>query len=118
MAANEKLHPVQFNYRQSDKGGSKPVHVLEARIPDSSHPLGGRQVGNMVWNARGIEHVLVDPDSQRQGIATAMWNEGQRLATENQRIPKPRHSPDRTNAGDAWARSVGGPLPRRRQNED
>jgi GNAT superfamily N-acetyltransferase len=107
MAANEKLHPIQFNY---ERYGSD--HNVIARDP------AGGFVGNMRWSAKQVRNVMVREDYQRQGIATAMWNEGHRLATENQRVPKPRHSPDRTDAGDAWAKRVGGPLPRRVQNED
>jgi hypothetical protein len=73
----------------------------------------GSFVGNMRWSAKQVRNVMVNESHQRQGIASGMWNEGHRLASENARIPKPKHSPDRTHAGDAWARSVGGPLPRR-----
>lgn len=109
------LNEVQFHYRTVDEGGSKPTHVIEARVPEPDHPLGGRLAGKMVWNARQVGHILVDSDSQRQGIATGMWQEGQRLAAENARIPAPRHSPDRTIQGDAWAKAVGGRLPRPRR---
>lgn len=67
----------------------------------------------MLWSNKHVLNIGVSADQQRRGVATALWNEAHRLAGEVQRIPKPKHSPDRTNAGDAWARSVGGRLPRR-----
>ena len=102
MPAHEKLS-VQFDY---ERYGSE--HNVIARSPE------GGFVGNMRWSAKQVRNVMVSEPHQRQGVATAMWNEGQRLASENARIPQPKHSADRTNEGDAWARSVGGRLPRRK----
>jgi hypothetical protein len=104
MPANESLHPIQFDYERYGR-----EHNVIARDTE------GGFVGNMRWSAKQVRNVMVNPEHQRQGVATAMWNEGHRLASENQRIPKPRHSSDRTDAGDAWAKSVRGPLPRRNQ---
>lgn len=108
MAAHEKLSNIQFAYDQPDLGESKPIHRVRAL---SQH---GGELGSMLWNAQGIRNVGVAEDQQRRGVATAMWHEGHRLAAENAKIPQPKHSKDRTKAGDAWARSVGGRLPRRR----
>lgn len=69
----------------------------------------GWEAGKMLWNAKHVLNVGVTPGFERRGIATAMWTYGQ------QATPKPKHSADRTDAGDAWARSVGGKLPRRRR---
>lgn len=101
MAAHENLG-MQFSY---ERLGSE--HNVVARTGTGSF------AGNMRWSAKQVRNVMVEPEHQRQGIATAMWNEGHRLAEQNARIPKPKHSADRTIAGDAWAKSVGGPLPRR-----
>ncbi len=96
------LNNMQFHY---ERYGSE--HNVIARDP------GGDFVGNMRWSAKQVRNVMVNPEHQRQGVATGMWNEGHRLAETNAKIPKPKHSPDRTNEGDAWAKSVGGRLPRR-----
>lgn len=95
----------QFNFVHStpETGGSRKMHKLSETKSGAA----------MVWNNRGIQNIQVPPDHQRRGIGTAMWNEGQRIAEENQKVPAPKHSRDRTDAGDAWARSVGGRLPRR-----
>lgn len=95
----------ELRYAHEYTGGRGGRHVIEAH-----HPEDGR-VGRMEWMGRppyAIHNITVEPEHQRRGLATAMWN----WAQENAR-PKPRHSEQRTDAGDAWARSVGGRLPRR-----
>jgi hypothetical protein len=108
MPADEHLG-LQFRYDQPDFGESFPTHRITALAAG-----GRRQAGTMLWSAKGVRNIGTDADLQRRGVATAMWQEGHRLAAENARIPKPKHSPERTAAGDAWARSVGGRLPRRK----
>ena len=98
------LHPVQFQYHPPEMGAD--YHRVTAQI-------GEKNVGHMVWSSNQVRNVAVNEEYQRQGIGRGMWNEGHRLAEENARVPKPKHSADRTEAGDAWARSVGGRLPRK-----
>jgi hypothetical protein len=106
MPAHEYLHGVQFAYDNPELGESKKLHRVQASS-------GGSHLGEMIWSGKGIRNIMTTPGQERRGVATRMWNEGHRLAEENAKIPKPKHSTERTNAGDAWARSVGGPLPRR-----
>lgn len=117
MPAHEALNGIQFIHH-ADAGMTTPTHLIQAvkDVPWEGVDKSTRvHLGSMYWNAKGIVNVNVGEQHQRKGVATAMWNEGQRLASENARIPKPKHSPDRTTAGDAWARSVGGRLPRRKK---
>jgi hypothetical protein len=81
-----------------------PRHRITATNPH------GYPVGQMAWHpkTKAVTGITVDPEDQRQGIATAMWKMGQNVR------PKPVHSADRTTAGEAWAKSVGGKLPRRK----
>lgn len=60
-----------------------------------------------------LQHISVNWDSRRQGIATRMWDRANQLA-EERGIPAPVHSPERTKEGDAWAKAVGGDLPKRK----
>lgn len=106
MPAHESLSGLQFQYRAPEMGSSS--HQLLAH-------QGNRLVGRMTWNPSGVQSLDVPHELQRKGIATALWGEGQRLASEKSRVAKPKHSADRTNAGDAWAKSVGGSLPRRKR---
>jgi ribosomal protein S18 acetylase RimI-like enzyme len=105
VPAHESLSDLQFQYRPPEMGSS--AHQLIAIS-------GAQQVGTMKWNAAGVQSLEVSHELRRRGVATALWGEGQRLAQQKKgRIVTPKHSAQRTNAGDAWARSVGGPLPRR-----
>lgn len=81
-----------------------PRHRIVAQYPS------GYPVGHLTWHPQThkITGLNVDPDEQRKGIATAMWKMGQSIR------PRPQHSADRTRAGEAWAKSVGGRLPRRK----
>lgn len=108
MAAHENLG-AQFDisYDTFDAGGSKPLHRLQARNAT------GFTVGSMLWDSRQIRGLNVIPEAQRRGVATSLWNKGHQLAAETKGIPQPKHSSDRTIEGSAWARSVGGRLPRR-----
>jgi GNAT superfamily N-acetyltransferase len=94
-------------YSPVDNGGSIPAHEVAA------HTHGGDRIGHLRWNRHEIGDVDVHEDFQRQGIATSLFQHAKIVAAENPRIPAPKHSADRTDAGDAWARSVGGRLPRR-----
>jgi hypothetical protein len=111
MPADDDDHlGLQFGHDMPDLGKAKPTHRVTAFVETEGIR---RTMGTMLWNSRGILNIGVDPEHVRRGVATAMWHEGHRLAEQHGRIPKPKHSPDRTAMGDAWARSVGGRLPRR-----
>jgi hypothetical protein len=55
-----------------------------------------------------VSGVSVPEQLRRRGIATALW----RYAEATEGIPMPLHSQTRTEDGDAWARAIGGPLPK------
>jgi ribosomal protein S18 acetylase RimI-like enzyme len=76
-------------------------HRIKALDPE------GTPVATLAWDSKQIKNVEVDSAHQGKGLATAMWDMGQEIK------PRPKHSRDRTDAGDAWAKKVGGPLPRR-----
>lgn len=75
----------------------------------------GKQVGYVWWmhKTSRIHDIKVEPDYRRKGIATALWREAQRVALVTRGVKPPRHSPGRTDDGDAWARSLGERLPAR-----
>lgn len=108
MAAHEKLNGLQFHYDSPDLGESKPVHRVTAMH-------GSNTMGTMLWDSKQLRNIGTTPGQERRGVATSLWNEGHRLAAEDPKIPQPKHSADRTEAGDKWARSVGGRLPRRKK---
>jgi len=101
---------------ESDLNSHTPEHIgwhsVVARDPY------GDVAGVMHWSkkkrgslpAGNVDWVEVDPSHQRQGLATKMWEHANEIGVR----PSPKHSPDRTDKGDAWARAVGGRLPRRK----
>lgn len=94
--ASRHLNRVQFQHYTESDG----THGLEAWLPgDAAFPS-----GELRWHPEtGEVHALsVEPKRQRQGVATALWNEGQKYT------PAPVHSRVQTKQGAAWARSVGG----------
>jgi GNAT superfamily N-acetyltransferase len=102
------LSHIQFQYHPPEMGAE--YHRVTAHRQEEGE---SKYAGYMAWSSSGVRNIDVAPAVQRQGIGTALWNEGHRLASEHARVPKPKHSKDRTNEGDAWARSVGGRLPKR-----
>lgn len=98
-----RLSPQQFGeytleYEPPDSFST--LHAIRAKRED-------RLVGAMTWRTKELHNVHVDEEHQRKGIASAMWKMGQDAR------PRVKHSSQRTDAGDAWAKSVGGRLPRR-----
>lgn len=95
----------ELRYVHEFTGSKGGRHVIEAHDPEDG------RVGRMEWMGRppyAVHSLDVSQNHQRKGLATAMWDWSQ-----DQGRPKPTHSAQRTDKGDAWARSVGGKLPRR-----
>jgi hypothetical protein len=92
-------------------GDGKNSETLSVR---AKHPEHG-DVGHLYWHPRTgkIRDVLVQGEHQGKGIATQMYRVAQQTSESTKGVPSPKHSQDRTDAGDAWAKKVGGPRPRR-----
>jgi hypothetical protein len=101
-----RLNVHQFAYDQPEFGEAYTTHRIRALSEE------GGTMGTMLWSRHGIRNIGTTPGMERRGVATQMWEEGHRMAEQHARIPKPKHSADRTAMGDAWARSVGGRLPK------
>lgn len=109
MSAADNLSHLQFNLTVDRKAGN--YHHLTA-----THPETGHELGYMEWGGDGAEpageigRVFVNKDNRGSGIGAALYHE----ALSNKKVKlKPEHSSRRTDAGDAWARRVGGELPER-----
>jgi len=94
MPAHEHVSNLQFRHTPG------PYHTVHAY-------QGKREVGKMSWDSDRIANVYTKPAFRRQGIATALYGEAQRLHGEAM-APAPKHSPTKTPEGEAWAQSVGG----------
>lgn len=113
MSASDHLSPQQFKVHfihepytadQSDVDAHETPYLTSA---GQSMPLiramkGDREVGHIQLYPTGhVAGLEVDPQHQRQGIATGLWKEAVRAGYG------PKHYPDRQTAeGTAWARSL------------
>lgn len=90
------------------KKNSIGMWTHEIRVDDHN----GDRVGRIQWreNTGEINDIRVAPEHQRKGVATAMYRMAQQLSGEYGVLP-PKHSDDRSDQGDAWARAVGGEVP-------
>jgi len=119
MEANRNLSGIQFQYHPPSM--IENYHRVTADLSGTDIAKSYSELGQTVrpaemsWTAKGIRAINVPAAFKRQGIGTELWNQGHQAASANAGVPKPKHSADRTNEGDAWARSVGGRLPRRLQ---
>lgn len=91
-------------YTTEDQGESRPRHVVTAYD-------GSTIAGRLEWYGKTgeVREIDVRPEHRRRGLATAMWE----FARDAPKTPK--HSPQRTDDGDAWVRTTGDPVPRRVQ---
>jgi hypothetical protein len=112
MTRRKPLSPDQFNLHFSTEPkytqGDEKIHVIEAR--ENTY---NRRIGHMIWDAqRGhIIRINVNRDVARKGLGTEMWKTGHDIASQDPSVVPPKHSKDRTLAGELWARRVGGDLP-------
>lgn len=106
MALNSNQFRMHYEPAKYDK-----EHRIRAY-----HPSTKKWVGSMVWASQypdegPLRNIDVDPEYQRQGVATSMWRFAQQLGQRSSRVPSPIHSTERTPEGDAWARSTGDFVP-------
>lgn len=104
-AANVNLSGVQFRHIPGDSRGLP--HNIIAKNSD------GDVVGRLQWHARTgtVQRIAVPHKYQGVGMATSLWEQANRLADLGH-APRPKHSNDRTIAGDAWSEKVGGKRPK------
>jgi hypothetical protein len=108
MAAVDNIHPTQFgdvtlSHNPDANVGGYAAHTITAT-------LGEHKVGQLKWRKSTGEIHAIDVGNQirHQGIATAMYNMGKSIPGKG-----PTHSDDRTDAGEGWAKAVGGRRPKR-----
>lgn len=102
--------PEQKTWTQ---GVTPPYH--EVKVYDHEDD----KVGNLQWHedTGEILDIRVDPKHRRKGVATALLHTATQLSGQYG-VPAPQQSADRSDQGDAWSKSLGVPLPKRRTLED
>jgi GNAT superfamily N-acetyltransferase len=137
MQAKGTQFATVFHPANPKSMGGITTHTVEAWKPEhadtawaQAHPSerntyagssldpGIRPISSLSWHHQTgeIKGVYTDPEHQRQGLASSLYGHAQELAAVTRGVPKPRHSTFRTSSGDAWAKSVGGRLPKRNES--
>jgi hypothetical protein len=76
-------------------------------------PKTGEVIGNMSWKPTGeINRIRVNKPERRQGLATTMLGIAKEASIKQSGNPL-QHSRERTDDGEAWAKSTGDQLPPR-----
>jgi len=86
--------------------------LLEAYLA-GQEPIEGKEVGYIRWYGRddgAIGHIEVKPEYRRRGIATELYQRASILSLDIG-LHSPKHNAVRSKEGDAWAISMGMPLP-------
>jgi hypothetical protein len=106
MTAQNNLNQQQFQF----------THISANDVPEGDHMLLAHNgnprdfAGVLTWDNNTVQNVGDHEDHQRKGLATEMWRQARQIS------PDIAHSNDRTQAGEAWSKSAGGPRPPRLYN--
>ena len=85
---------------------SAGFYVIDAFV--EGEPMEENEIGFLIWdgdNEGRIEELFVVPEHRRKGLATSMWHEAIKYSKESY-LTRPVHSESRTEAGEAWAKTV------------
>lgn len=94
----------RIDYGHGSLGGVAHHNFFLSRLDDKT------TIGALHLHNNGdIAAIEVHPQLRRQGIATKMYNFVTKLHEDIPGIPAPVHSDERTESGQKWAASVGGP---------
>ena len=114
---NADFHGVTYKYRFIPKGtpefwdlGDRDMHHITAHLK-------GKEVGYLSYetlaNDGNVHDIGVNPEHQRKGIATGMWNYAKQLYRQGIADTPPMHSDATSAAGYRWAMTTGDPVPER-----
>jgi len=111
-ALNSQQFPYTFNFTPSQEGEH---HKVSAFHKDD-------RVGLMKWDpdTGEVKDLQVHPEHRLRGVARGMWDFAQRQTKPQtpgvdyaDDVVAPKHSSERTDAGDAFAKAIGGKVPAR-----
>lgn len=113
---HENDNPNQFKFHKANPKSMdtrEHMHRIEAFDPDSDF---GDWQGHMQWHpvTGELHDLFVEANVRRRGIATEMWKFAHKVAKNAGGTVAPRHSTNRTNDGNSWAKSVSRNVPRRK----
>jgi GNAT superfamily N-acetyltransferase len=119
------LSGVQFKYTAPSRKGFFAYHQIQAIAPEAhvqnkfeGGPLveqpKAQVVGTIQWHPKTgeVNWVRTHQDYRGLGVASTLWEKAKKLSADTG-IREPIHSKHRTDAGEAWAKKVGGTIPKR-----
>ena len=112
----KNLNGIQFSARPATDMTDPSFDAYDPSIEGED-----KQVGSMLLHPKTgvVDFVYVTPTHKRRGIATQMFEMAKTAHQVNPKgYPHPEHSPIRSDEGDDWARSVGGHLPTRQEDDE
>jgi 8-oxo-dGTP pyrophosphatase MutT (NUDIX family)/GNAT superfamily N-acetyltransferase len=114
-----KFRPAKPNSMEAQADKTLNYHRLDAFHENTQDLTQGRggHAGFLLWHHKTGEIGSIEtlPEHQRRGLATEMLDQARQIASTTRGVKPPKHSNQRTDAGEAWARSTGDRLPRRVQ---
>jgi 8-oxo-dGTP pyrophosphatase MutT (NUDIX family)/GNAT superfamily N-acetyltransferase len=110
-------HEFRFTKATPKSMGGSHIHTLQS-FPAGSPVDAKMDSGSIRWHYKTGEITGIDvaPQYRRQGLGTELLDQARQVAATTRGVVAPRHSDNRTDAGEAWARSTGDRLPRRVQS--
>ena len=108
MAASDHLGQQfgDYSFKFTEGDGDKDLHRVDAIYK-------GKSVGFLDWHPYHregeLQHIEVTPEHRRKGVATSMWNFAKKQEDGNFLS----HGRERTDEGEAWAKSTKEPMPKR-----
>lgn len=110
--------PFEYEFRKGNVANPEEKYPYNLPQFDEAHQVVAKRettpVGQISWSPRHgeIKDIFVEKPFRRQGLATELFRQAHHMSTQFDGIPVPQHSEHRTEEGDAWARSVGGEVPK------
>lgn len=117
MAARKHLNNIQFRFTENPDDEFERYEISAFNKKTNEH------LGHMQWSGHPgtdtgmLMSIDVDPEHQRKGIATGMFNHARELSAKNPSIHEIQHSNFRTLDGDDWAQSTGHYVPNNTMEE-
>ena len=104
---------IRVNTANEYSNYGNKVHHINIESHDPSNPE-SEPMGEIEWHKDSGEilRVHVNEPFRRLGVANTLFHEAHKSARE-QGLAEPKHSEDRSDEGDAWAKQAGGEVPQK-----
>jgi hypothetical protein len=104
---------IHFSKADDYSNYGRNTHHIGLSTHDLDNP-DSKEVAHLAWHSGTGEVLSIRTNNKyrRLGIANTLFHEAKKAARE-QGLVEPKHSDDRSDMGDAWAKQTGDPVPTR-----